>query len=106
MKIGNWEIDTEKKEIIWKGKGKSKIVLANDNFFGLTNPESFTREILSICEKTNIDDSDVFALNSTLIYAIEKFDIIVPDGFYFSRLIEEQIKIILEKDDYPDEIVL
>lgn len=103
MKIANWEIDVENEEIIWKGKGKTEIVLDKTTFFGLTL-DKFIKELIYIAERDFVNESDVFALNSALMYAFEKFDIIKPDGFSFSKLIEEQIKIILEKDDYPDEI--
>lgn len=105
MKIGNWEVDKGREEIIWKGKGKSEIVLGKDSFFGLT-VDKFINQLIYICEKELVSDSDVFALNSVLMYAFETFDINKPEGFSFSTLIEKQIKIILEKDDYPDEIAI
>nr|WP_315195648.1 hypothetical protein [uncultured Flavobacterium sp.] len=103
MKIGNWEIDVENEEIIWKGKGKSKIVLAKDNFFGLTL-DKFMDELFYLCEKELVNDSDVFALNSALMYAFEEFNINKPEGFSFSTLIKKQIIIISDKNNSVDEI--
>lgn len=105
MKIGNWTLDEEKREIIWTGKGNSRIVLGNDNFFGL-GLEKFIGDLIYICEKDIIKDSDIFALNTVLMIAFEEFDINKPEGFTFSELIKRQIEIISEKGNNIDYIVL
>ena len=105
MEIGNWEVNIENEEIIWKGKGKIKIVLDKATFFVLKS-EMLMKELYHICEKDLVNDSDVFALNSALMYAFEEFNINKPEGFSFSTLIKKQILIISEKDDCPDEISL
>ena len=105
MKIANWEIDVENEEIIWKGKGKTEIVLDKTTFFVLTLDE-FIKELIYIAERDFVNESDVFALNSALMYAFEEFKINKPEGFSFSTLIKKQIIIISDKNDYPDEIAM
>lgn len=105
MEIGNWSLNIDNCQIIWNGISKSGIVLDNNNFFGL-GLEMFTNEIRFICEKDFINVSDIFAFNSALMCAFEVFEISMPEGFTFSELIEEQIKIISQKGSNADEIVL
>lgn len=105
MKIGNWKIDTVNKKIIWRGKGKSEIELDKKNFFGL-GLDNFMNQIIYICEKDVVNDSDIFAFNSALMCAFEVFEINKPEGFSFSEMINKQIKIISEKGSNTDEIVL
>lgn len=105
MEIGKWSLDIENREIIWTGIGKSKIVLGNDNFFGL-GLEMFTNKIMFVCEKDFINVSDIFAFNSALMCAFEVFEISAPEAFSFSELIKKQIEIISEKGSNADEIVL
>lgn len=105
MKIGNWSLNIENCQIIWNEISKSKIVLGNDNFFGL-GLDMFTNEIMFVCEKDFINVSDIFAFNSALMCAFEVFEISMPEGFTFSELIKKQIEIISEKGSNADEIVL
>ncbi len=105
MEIGNWSLDLENQEIIWTGKGNSKVVLASNNFFGL-GLDKFIDELIYICEKDLVKDSDIFALNCALMCAFEEFEINKPEGFSFLGLMKRQIEIISQKGSNTDEIVL
>ena len=107
MKVGNWQIDIEEQKIIWCGGGNLSI--GKDEIISNSPSRQYFDMILHFCERSYISENDIFALNSALIYAIEIFNIPLPDGFNYKILIEAQKKIIKDKNDpisLQDEIKL
>jgi len=90
FKIGNWLIDEDC--IRWNGESKINYKIKKDRLLESGPRESIYDWLFHMPEKAWLSREDIYALNTAFIYALEYFEIQIPDEKSFVETFIEQEK--------------
>jgi len=91
-KINNWLIDQT--GIKWAGQPEIDYLIPKEELIksGFGNRKNMYDWLVHMVEKTWLTRTDIYALNTALIYAIEEFKISFPEDLSFIATFNEQDK--------------
>lgn len=99
MTIGNWIIDTTNEQIVWTKN--ERFFITKEMLFSSSPSRLYVDSILNVCDKDDVTESDIYALNSAIMCAVEIFNMQIPEGFRFVTMVEAQLEIIRRDKTEP-----
>jgi hypothetical protein len=97
QRIGNWEVSEA--GVAWKGEPQLDYVITTERLTE-AGPESRSNKydwLVHLVEKTWLTETDIYALNTALIYAIEMSGQQFPKGLSFVETFKEQQMLLRRK---------
>jgi hypothetical protein len=97
IQIKNWLLDEN--GISWVGTPPIRTIISRDEIVasGVGNRMNTFDLILHMSERDGVTEDDIYALNTALFYAIEVFNLVVPNEMSFVSTVNEQRNIFLDK---------